>query len=81
MKTKAKVGRTKGRRINKALDKRFTLHNKRGPVSGQDRRAKSLMDMPDVPRRRAAKRGPRRTQLGETLPQGELAARDPVREG
>ena len=76
-----KPTRSKKRSINKALDQRFTLRNQRGPMNASDHEAKSLLDLADTPRRRKRPQGPRRTQLGRTLRQGELASRDPVREG
>ena len=75
-----KSGRSKRRLINKALDQRFVLRNQRGPLASSDRSAKSTLDLADMPRRRKRARGPRRLQLGRTLPQGELASRDPVRD-
>jgi hypothetical protein len=79
MKTIRKATRSKKRAINKAIDRRFSLRNQRAPMDGANA-GKSLMDIPDVPRRRRAPAGPRRTQLGRSLRQGELAERDPVRE-
>ena len=75
-----KPARSKRRSINKALDQRFALRNQRAPLSASDHSAKSLIDLADTPRRRKQPQGPRRTQLGRTLRQGELASRDPVRE-
>ncbi|HEX5222913.1 MAG TPA: hypothetical protein VFZ59_25375 [Verrucomicrobiae bacterium] len=80
MKPVRKAARSKRRSINKALDQRFTLRNQRAPLNPSDHGAKSLMDLADTPRRRKRPQGPRRTQLGRTLRQGELASRDPVRE-
>jgi len=54
--------------------------NQRESPNTANRRGKSFMDLPDTPRRRETAQGVRRTQLGRTLPQGELASRDPVRE-
>ncbi len=59
----------------------MALRNQRAPFGANEHGRKSLMDLPDTPRRMRAERGPRKIQLGETLSQRELADRDPVREG
>ncbi len=76
---KNKSGRSKRRLINKALDQRFALRNQRGPLSTSDHSGKSTIDLADTPRRQGD-HGPRRTQLGRGLSQGELASRDPFRD-
>jgi hypothetical protein len=76
----SKPPKARRRVINKAADQRFALRNQRESPDAANRRGKSLMDLPDTPRRRKTAQGVRRTQLGRTLPQGELASRDPVRE-
>jgi hypothetical protein len=80
MKTRAKSARTKSRVINKSMDQRFRMRTQRGPVNETDRSEKSTMDIADTTRRRRQHRGVRRLQLGRTLRQSELAARDPVRD-
>jgi hypothetical protein len=75
-----KPNNSKKRKVNKALDRRFTLRQQRPPLPGADADAKSLNDIPDVPRRPSrGKGGLRRTQLGVSLKQNELGARDPAR--
>jgi hypothetical protein len=76
-----KSQRTKKRKINKAVDRRMALRNQRAPFGSDQHGRKSLMDLPDTPRRPRARHGPRKIQLGETLSQRELADRDPVRDG
>lgn len=80
MKT-SKPGRSKRRKINKALDQRFALRNQRATMLSESHRGKSLMDIADTPRRPRQNHGLRRTQMGRSLLQSELASRDPVREG
>jgi hypothetical protein len=80
MKTRAKSVRTKSRVINKSIDQRFRMRTQRGPISETDRSEKSTMDIPDTKRRRRQRGAVRRLQLGRTLSQSELAARDPVRD-
>lgn len=75
----SKPVKTKRRSINKAVDKRFALRNQRASLITAAHKGKSLVDMADTLRRRKTAQGPRRVQLGLTLPQGELASRDPVR--
>jgi hypothetical protein len=80
MRTIKTRSRTKRRAVNKAMDRRFAMRNQRPPLDKGDQGGKSLLDLPDTPRRRRVAKGVRRVQLGRTLPQGELADRDPVRD-
>ena len=76
----SKPSKARRRVINKAIDRRFALRNQRETPDTTNRRGKSLMDIPDTPRRRKTAKGPRRVQLGIPLQQGELENRDPFRD-
>ena len=77
---RAKSTSSKKRRLNKAVDRRFAMRNQRAPLSENDHGKKSLMDMANLPRKRRPAKGPRRVQIGVSLPQAELAPSDPERQ-